>query len=122
MIAQNALGPQTQAEAWRPLSPLERLFHTIDQTNGFNFCLAVSFQGKVAHSRWNAAFARVQQRHPFLNASLNRDDAHAPYIQRAECSPIPLTFEPRTSSTQWQRVMEAQAKNLSPHPPLPCCG
>jgi hypothetical protein len=110
MIAQNALGPQTQSEAWRPLSPFERLFDTIDQTNGLNFCIAVSFQGKVARSRWTAAFARVQQRHPFLNASLNRDDAHAPYIQRAEGFPIPLTFEPRTSSTQWQSTMEAQGE------------
>jgi Condensation domain len=110
VTAQNAMGPQMHSEALRRLSPLERLFDAIDQTNGFNFSIAVTFRGNVAHSGWVAAFAQVQQRHPFLRASLNRDDLQAPYVQRSESSLIPLTFERRTSSTQWQSVMEAQGE------------
>ena len=68
MTAQNAMGPQMHSEALRRLSPLERLFDAIDQTNGFNFSRAVTFRGNVAHSGWVAAFAQVQRRHPFLRA------------------------------------------------------
>jgi hypothetical protein len=110
VTAQNATGPQVHSELLRRLSPLERLFDAIDQTNGFNFSIAVTFRGNVAQSGWAAAFAQVQQRHPFLRASLNRDDLQAPYLQRSESSLIPLTFERRTSPTQWQNVMEAQSE------------
>jgi NRPS condensation-like uncharacterized protein len=110
MTAENAAGPQRKAEALRGLSPFERLFDAIDQTNGFNFSIAVCFRGKVAHSDWAAALAKAQQRHPFLNGSLNRDDAQAPYIRHAEGSRIPLAFERRDSAVQWQSVMEAQAE------------
>lgn len=110
MTTQTAPGPRIQTAVLRGLSPLEHLFDIIDRTNGFNFSIAACFRGKVAHSDWAAAFARAQQRHPFLNASLNHNDAQAPYLCHVEGSRIPLTFEQRISASQWQRVMEAQAE------------
>lgn len=92
----------------RPLSGFERLFLAIDIVNGFNFAIAVSFRGVVAHSRWSDAFAQVQKRHPFLDAGINTDDPHAPFFNRGAGLPIPLKFLRRASSTQWQRVMEAE--------------
>ncbi len=95
-------------EAVRLLSGYERLFWAVDKINGFNFTVVVSFRATIARSRWSAAFAEAQRKHPFLNASINDDDPHAPYFVRDEGLPIPLTFERRTSSTQWQRVMESE--------------
>jgi len=86
---------------------MERLFDAIYDTNGFNFAIAVSFSGKIERPRWAAAFAQLQQRHPFLNAHINHEDEHAPFLHRAENPPIPLTFEVKTSPTQWERVIEA---------------
>jgi hypothetical protein len=90
----------------RPLSSLERLFLAIDKVNGFNFGVAVSFGGAIAEGRWRAAFEQVRRRHPLLNAGINEDDPHAPYFTSAGL-PIPLAFQPRISSTDWQRVMES---------------
>lgn len=95
-------------EAVRPLSGYERLFWAVDKINGFNFTVVVSFRGTIARTRWIDAFAQAQRKHPFLNVSINDDDPHAPYFVRGESLPIPLAFERRTSSTQWQRVMESE--------------
>ena len=91
----------------RPLSGYERLFLAIDKINGFNFGIAVSFRGAIEHSQWRKAFDRVQKRHPLLNAGINEEDPHRPYFTRGEGLPIPLVFQPRISSTRWQRLMEA---------------
>jgi NRPS condensation-like uncharacterized protein len=92
----------------RPLSAYERLFLAIDKINGFNFGIAVSFRGNLAHPRWQAALAQVQKRHPLLDAAINNDDPHAPFFTRGAGLPIPLAFQRRTSSTDWQRVMESE--------------
>lgn len=99
--------PVTAAKI-RPLSGFEHLFWALDKINGFNFGMAVSFSGTIAHSRWRDAFARVQKRHPFLDAAINEDDAHAPWYARGAGLPIPLAFLRRNSSTDWQRVMETE--------------
>jgi Condensation domain len=92
----------------RPLSGVEHLFWALDKINGFNFGMAVSFRGTIAHSRWRDAFARAQKRHPFLDAAINEDDPHAPWFARGTGLPIPLAFLRRNSSTDWQRVMESE--------------
>jgi len=92
----------------RPLSGFEHLFWALDKINGFNFGMAISFRGTIAHSRWRDAFARVQKRHPFLDVGINEDDPHAPWFARGAGRPIPLTFLRRNSSTDWQRVMESE--------------
>src|SRR6185437_16968210 len=38
---------------------------------------------------------------------INEDDPQAPYFTRGEGHPVPLSFQGRISSTDWQRVMEA---------------
>lgn len=104
----------------RPLSGYERLFLAVDIVNGFNFAIAVTFSGVIAHSRWQAAFAQLQKRHPLLNAVISVDDWHAPTFQHGSGDPIPLAFLRRTSATDWQQVMEseiAEPFNLS-LPPL----
>jgi hypothetical protein len=113
--------PYAFREALRPLSPYERLFWAIDRVNGFNFSIAVTFRGAICHADWIVAFAQAQKRHPLLNACIgyqNRDglnDPHAPVFMRKANQPIPLNFRQRTSSTEWQRVMEAeQAKPFDP--------
>ncbi|HLY40914.1 MAG TPA: condensation domain-containing protein [Terracidiphilus sp.] len=92
----------------RPLSGLERLFWALDKIHGFNFAIAVSFRGTIAHSRWKDAFVRAQKRHPLLDAGINEDDPCAPYLMRGAGFPIPVAFQCRASSTQWQRVMESE--------------
>lgn len=92
----------------RPLSGYERLFLALDVVNGFNFAIAVTFSGIIAHSRWQAAFAQLQKRHPLLNATINVDDWHAPTFVHGAGDPIPLTFLGRTSATDWQHVMESE--------------
>jgi hypothetical protein len=92
----------------RPLSGFEHLFWALDKINGFNFGMAVSFRGTIAHSRWRDAFARVQKRHPFLDAAINEDDPHAPWFAQGAGLPIPLAFLRRNSQTDWQRVMESE--------------
>jgi hypothetical protein len=91
----------------------------IDRVNGFNFSIAVTLRGVISHADWISAFAKAQKRHPLLNACIgyqNRDgvnDPHAPVFVRTANRPIPLNFRRRTSSTEWQRVMEAeQAKSF----------
>jgi hypothetical protein len=91
----------------RPLRGFERVFLAIDEINGFNFGIAVSFRGVIADHRWKTAFEQVQKRHPLLNAGINQDDPQAPYFTRGEGHPVPLSFQDRISSTDWQRVMEA---------------
>ena len=108
MTVSHALHTQVVYETLRPLSPYERLFWAFDRVNVFNFAVAVTFRGTIGHTRWIAAFAEVQERHPFLNASLNLDDPHAPIFMRAANLPVPLIFRPRTSPTEWQRAMEAE--------------
>jgi NRPS condensation-like uncharacterized protein len=98
------------SETLRLLSPLERLVDAIVEINGFNFCMAVSFRGKITHPRWMDAFAQLQQRHPLLNASLNHDDPQLPFLRRLEDLPIPLKLELRTSPTQWERVVETECE------------
>lgn len=91
----------------RPLSGLERLFLALDKINGFNFGIAISFSGVVAHARWKAAFESVQQRHPLLRAGINEEDPHAPYFTSGAGLPIPIAFQRRNSLTHWQQVMES---------------
>lgn len=98
----------TAPEFARPLSPYERLFLAVDEVNGFNFCIAISFSGTVAHQRWRAALDAVQRRHPLFNAALNRDDRHNPFFVSVRAEPIPLRFSPRITPAAWQRVMEAE--------------
>ena len=105
----------------RPLSGFEYLFWAIEKINGFNFGIAVTFRGTIAHSRWRDAFDRVQKRHPLLDAGIHEDDPCAPYFARGAGLPIPLQFLRRTSSTVWQRVMEtgiAEPFDLSTGPLL----
>jgi hypothetical protein len=59
----------------RPLRGLEHLFWAVDKINGFNFGIAITFRGAVAHSRWKDAFAQVQRRHPLVDAGINEDEA-----------------------------------------------
>jgi hypothetical protein len=92
----------------RALSGYERLFLAVDIVNGFNFAIAVTFSGVIAHSRWHAAFAQLQKRHPLLNAAVNVDDWHASAFEHGAGDPIPLTFLRRTSSADWQQVMESE--------------
>ncbi|MGA3034478.1 MAG: condensation domain-containing protein [Terracidiphilus sp.] len=92
----------------RPLSGFEYLFWAIEKINGFNFGIAVSFRGTIAHSRWRDAFDRVQKRHPLLDAGIHEDDPCAPYFGRGAGLPIPVQFLRRTSSTAWQRAMETE--------------
>ena len=96
------------ASKLRLLSGYERLFLAIDKINGFNFGVAVSFRGNVAQPRWQAAFAQVRKRHPFVDAAINEDDPYAPFFTRGAGLPVPLAFQRRTSSTDWQRVMESE--------------
>lgn len=91
----------------RPLSSFERLFLALDKINGFNFGMAVGFSSVIAERRWRAAFEQVQRRHPLLRAGINEEDPHAPYFTSAVETPIPLVFRRRASSSDWQRVMEA---------------
>lgn len=92
----------------RPLSGFEHLFWAVDKINGFNFAIAFSFSGNVAHARWKAAFEQVQQRHPFLNAGINEEDPLAPFFTRGAGLPIPLVFQRRASSADWRPVMESE--------------
>ncbi len=89
----------------RPLSGYERLFLSNDKINGFNFGIAVSFNSAIADVRWKEAFEQVRRRHPFLNAGISEEDPYAPYFTSGASFPIPITFQPRISSTEWQRVM-----------------
>jgi len=100
--------PPRVSATLRPLSGYERLFLAVDIVNGFNFAIAVTFSGVIAHSRWQAAFAQLQKRHPLLNATVNFDDWHAPFFEYGAGEPIPLTFMRRTCATDWQRVMERE--------------
>jgi hypothetical protein len=101
--------PPPFKEALRPLSPYERLFWAIDRVNGFNFSLAVTFRGTASHADWIAAFAQAQERHPLLSACIDHVDPHVPvFIRSAANLPIPLKFGRRTSTTEWQRVMERE--------------
>ena len=121
MTALSAPMLQSVPVTLRPLSGFERLFWAIDKINGFNFGIAVSFRGAIAHARWQAAFAQVQKRHPLLNAQINEDDPYAPYFERGAGLPVPLAFLRRNSSADWQRVMEdevAQPFDLSIAPLL----
>lgn len=92
----------------RALSGFERLFWAVDKINGFNFGIAITFRGGIAHSRWNAAFAQVQKRHPFLDAGINEDDPQSFFFTRGAGFPLPLAFQRRTSPADWQRVMECE--------------
>ena len=96
----------------RSLSGFEHLFWAVDKVNGFNFAIAVSFRGSVAPARWRAAFAAVQKRHPFLNVAVNEDDPLAPFFASGAGLPISLAFQRRTSSIDWQRVMESEIAQL----------
>jgi len=99
--------PPRVAESIRPLSGYERLFWAVDRVHGFNFSIAVSFAGNLAHARWRAGFDQAQARHPFLDTCLNTEDAQAPFFVRGEGLRIPIAFRRRDSSTEWQRAMEA---------------
>lgn len=105
----------------RFLIGFERLFLAVEKINGFNFGIAVSFRGATEDATWRAAFDRVQERHPLLNAGINEDDPHAPYFTSGAGLPIPLAFHRRVSATDWQRLMEsdiAEPFNLSSGPLL----
>lgn len=90
----------------RPLSGFERLFLALDKINGFNFGIAVCFGSAIAQARWKRAFEQVQRRHPLLNAGIHDEDPNAPYFSRGGGLPVPLSFQRRVSSADWQRVME----------------
>ncbi len=105
-MATHALSAAADLKTLRPLSPFERLFWMFEQVNGFNFSIAVTFNGTVERPRWIKAFAAVQRRHPLLQASLNLDDPNRPVLVREENRPIPVKFRRRDSTHAWQRVME----------------
>jgi NRPS condensation-like uncharacterized protein len=100
--------PPSTSVKLRPLGGFEHLFWAIDKINGFNFGITISFSGNLEYARWRAAFDKVQQRHPFLDTAINEDDPLAPFFARGAGLPIPLLFQRRTSSTEWQRVMEME--------------
>jgi hypothetical protein len=106
MTALSAPTLQSAPVTLRPLSALERLFWAVEKVNGFNFGIAVTFRGNLAHSQWIDAFAQVQKRHPFLNVAINDDDPQAPHFVYGAGLPISVTFLRRNSPADWQRVME----------------
>jgi NRPS condensation-like uncharacterized protein len=106
--AQPAFNMPEILETLRPLSSHERFFWTYDKVKSFNFSVVASFSGRKDLANWHAAFAQAQKKHPLLNVSINDDDPHAPTFKRAPGFTIPLTVERRTSSTQWQRVVESE--------------
>jgi hypothetical protein len=108
MTGLHAVDSPVAQETLRPLSPYEHMFWAFDRVSIFNFSIACCLRGTIARAAWSAAFAEVQQRHPLLNASLNLDDPQAPRFVRGAGLPIPLRFVERTSTTEWQREMEAE--------------
>src|ERR1700734_2101754 len=121
MTTLSVSAPPSISVKLRSLSGFEHLFWALDRINGFNFGIAISFRGALAHSRWKAAFDQLQKRHPFLDVAINSDDPTAPFFVRGAGLPIPLAFLRRKSLTDWQRVMEsdiAEPFNLSTGPLL----
>lgn len=108
MTAKRRVEIPESVELVRPLGPHERFFWTYDKVKLFNFSVVVSFTGTMETAQWKSALAQIQKKHPLLNVSINGDDPHAPTFMRAPGLPIPFTVEPRTSSTQWQRVVERE--------------
>jgi hypothetical protein len=115
VTAKQGAGSEAVGEILRPLSAHERLFWAIDRVNIFNFSVAVTIRGTVAHERWTRALAQVQKRHPLLNACVSirnaetgQDDPHAPAFVQGEGQPISIAFRPRSSVDEWRWVMEAE--------------
>lgn len=94
--------------ALRPLAAFEHLSAHWDAVLGFNFSVTFTFQGTVAHDRWQHALHALQKRHPLLRAGIQMDGEQGPVFVDAPHRPIEIRFARRSSASDWQRVMEAE--------------
>jgi hypothetical protein len=73
--------PDTRGATFmRPLGYMERLFHLYAREHRRHFCVAAEISGDIDVLDFQAAFDKVQQRHPMLPAYMAADARLGPSI------------------------------------------
>ncbi len=75
-----------------------------DGTAPFNGVYAIRINGVITAAGLAVALAKIQAKHPLLQAAVHHDPTGAPWFEiPAVHQPIPLIVKERTSSVDWQQ-------------------
>lgn len=74
----------------RHLSPFEHFLWLLDQTEPAHFSVSAHVEGHTTVAEWHAALLSLQQRHPLLAASIERNGSDAPYFRKRSDAKVPL--------------------------------
>lgn len=87
----------------------ERMLHG-DGAEPFNFVIPVKIKGTIAEEELHDALHRVQQKHPWLNAYVERDKTGYPwYVVRKEKQVnIPVRIANRNTGEDWKAESEKE--------------
>lgn len=91
----------------RPLDAGEKFFWLLDHVSCMNFVVFAELDGQLQPAALQAALARVQQRHPLLNCTIQTDATGQLAFCPAEPAAISLRVETVTAET-WQQPLQAQ--------------
>jgi hypothetical protein len=89
----------------RYLSPFERFLWLFDLTHPMHFSLAAEIEGEVPIETMRKALRSLQQRHPLLRASIERDDNGMLYFREARDTQIPLRVLSENGRWQLERAL-----------------
>lgn len=96
------------AQFLRELDSIER-FHWLMCLNHSNhIAMAAEISGATTPEMWRYALRELQQRHPFLNASIDRNANSKLAYRWFEGRAIPLVIKDRKSPVQWQEEFELE--------------
>lgn len=89
---------------FRPLDHLESYFATMNRHVPTHFVMAVSLEHSTEDERWAAAFRTLQQRHPFLRATIHQESDGRLVFREDEKSAVPVTILARTTPDDWKLI------------------
>ena len=89
----------------RDLGFSERTLSLHSDGQPMHFCMVCEVAGPTAAGDYQAAFDRVQARHPFLAASI---EAGVPGRIRRSTRPVAVSVLPRAGAPEWARVVERE--------------
>ncbi|MCX2479474.1 condensation domain-containing protein [Pedobacter sp. MC2016-15] len=86
----------------RKLFFLERMIYGKGDT-AFNAVVPVKIKGTIPVGNLTHALQRIQEKHPFLKAFIERDKKKMPWfvVNEDEANPIPVRIVPRFSDNDW---------------------
>jgi hypothetical protein len=91
----------------RPLGYMERLFHLYAREHPRHFCVVAAISGDIDVLDFQAAFDKVQLRHPMLSAYIAADARLGPSIYYSDRK-LPVAVITTAAPEDWRATVERE--------------